>query len=170
MRGMIWTMGLVCLAGLVGCGAFDQGLMGPRSAASTVEKADLAQRGAPAAHVSGGGEAAFDEVPGLTSIFSVGANVYDDGSANGAFMCMIHDVVVIHGQVLTGTVNGDGSVTLEGVGDGIEFVAGEPVPFEDCGFEVTLWSGGPDVGRFLYRDCVATGDAETVIRGHIFIH
>ncbi len=114
-------------------------------------------------------EAEFDDFEG-TTVFGVGANVYDDGSADGSFMCMIPGVFVIEGQALTGTLNPDGSVTLQGVGAGYDLVFGER--FENCPFAVTLWTGGAGVGRFLYNDCVVSppSDAETVIRGHIFIH
>ena len=63
-----------------------------------------------------------------------------------------------------------GSVTLQGVGAGCDLFFGER--FEDCPFEMTLRTGEPGVGQFLYSDCVVPppGNAETVIRGHIFIH
>ncbi len=168
MRCSRLMIGLVCLTGLVGCDQFDQGLMVPEMPAASVGKAVPAQR-TKVAHVNGGGEAEFDLFPGST-IFGVGANVYDDGSAVGSFMCMIPGVFVIQGQALTGTLNPDGSVTLQGVGAGYDLVLGER--FENCPFEVTLWTGGPGVGHFLYNDCVVQppGDAETVIRGHILVH
>lgn len=104
------------------------------------------------AKVSGGGTATFDFIEGLQSQFAIGATAYDDGSAQGHFVCMIVAVVTISGEVAKGSLNADGSVTFSGVGRGIDHVLGGP--FEDCPFEVTLWSGGPGVGRFLYNDCV----------------
>ncbi|MGE0376605.1 MAG: hypothetical protein AB7I48_20515 [Planctomycetaceae bacterium] len=123
----------------------------------------------PAVTVSGGGTASFDFVDGLTSQFSIGAVIADDGEVQGHFMCMIVAVVTISGEITEGTLNDDGSVTFSGVGHGIDHILGEP--FEDCDFTVTLWSGGPGVGRFLYSDCVVPppGDAETVEAGKIKI-
>ena len=166
-RSTMTIIGLVCLAGLAGCMEFDPITADAGIAVTPDGKAVLSGRAI--ARVSGGGEAEFDLFPGST-IFGVGANVYDDGSAVGSFMCMIPGVFVIEGQALTGTLNPDGSVTLEGVGAGYDLILGER--FEDCAFEVTLWTGGPAVGRFLYNDCVVPppGDAETVIRGRIFVH
>ena len=85
-------------------------------------------------------------------------------------MCAILGIVQIQGQVSSGTVNPDDSVTLNGVGAGIDLILNEP--FEDCPFEVTLRGAIPGVGGFTYSDCVvpAPGDDETVTKGHIFIH
>ena len=167
MRCMRWTIGFVCLAGLVGCMEFDPVPTDAEIAVTPDGKAVLSGRAL--ARVSGGGEAEFVAFPGST-IFGVGANVYADGSAVGSFMCMIPGVFVIQGQALTGTLNGDGSVTLQGVGAGYDLILGER--FEDCAFEVTLRTGGPGVGGFTYSDCVVPppGDTEIVIRGHILIH
>ncbi|MEX0714370.1 MAG: hypothetical protein WD278_18685 [Pirellulales bacterium] len=128
-----------------------------------------AQAAGPQVTVSGGGTASFDFVEGLESQFSVGAVIHDDGSVEGHFMCMIVGIVAISGHVTDGTLNADGSVTLSGVGHGIVLIPEVFGPFEDCPFEVTLWQGGPGVGRFFYSDCVAVGDAETVESGHIMI-
>jgi hypothetical protein len=105
--------------------------------------------------VSGGGVADFQDTPyavnttGYTD-FSVGATVYADGSATGSFVCMIPAVVIISGEVLEGTVNDDGSVTLYGLAHGWDsFIPG---PFTNLPFMVTLREGGPGVGGFDYRD------------------
>jgi len=121
------------------------------------------------AKVSGGGTATFDFIEGLQSQFAIGATVYSDGSAKGLFMCMIVGVVTISGEVEKGSSNSDDSVTFSGVAHGIDHVLGGP--FEGCPFEITLWSGGPGVGRFLYNDCVVPppGDYETVSKGGITI-
>ncbi len=138
----------------------------PVVAMAAVPVAHGAQR---LAKVSGGGTATFDFIEGLQSQYAIGATAYDDGSAQGHFVCMIVGVVTISGEIAAGSSNSDGSVTFSGVGHGIDHLLGGP--FENCPFEVTLWAGGPGVGRFLYNDCVVPppGDAETVSKGAIAI-
>ena len=87
------------------------------------------------------GEAELDDFEGF-AIFGVSANVYEDDSADGSCMCIIPGVFQIHGEVDSGTINPDDSATLTGSGDGIDlFFFG--ATFEDCAFEVTVWSGVP---------------------------
>lgn len=123
--------------------------------------------------VSGGGTAEFlDEdlnPTGFTSQFSVGAAIDVDGTVSGHFMCMIVHVVTISGQVEEVDVNEDGSVTLYGIAHGVDHLFPEK-PFFDCPFSVTVYEGGPDVGGFIYSDCVVTDDTEVVCKGHIMIN
>ena len=114
--------------------------------------------------VSGGGTATFDDFEGETQ-FGVGAIVQEDGTAQGQFICAILGDFIIVGEVAQGTVHGDGSVTLAGVGHGVEL--GEP--FAGCDFSVTFRQGGPGGGGFVYTDCVVGPDAETVSSGLIVI-
>lgn len=77
------------------------------------------------AMVSGGGTADFVAAPnsittsGFTD-FSVGATVYDDGTAQGHFVCMIPAVVTISGDIVGGRRNADGSVTVWGLARGYD--------------------------------------------------
>ena len=57
------------------------------------------------------GEGEFNDIPGLSMIFSVGANVYDDNSADGSFMSVSPGVFQIRGNVDSGTINPDGSAS-----------------------------------------------------------
>lgn len=107
------------------------------------------------ARVAGGGRADFVPHPkalnstGFTN-FSVGVSVYDDGTASGHFVCVIPSVVIISLAVTEGTVNGDGSVTVSGLGHGFDsFIPG---PFKDLPVTVTFREGGPGVGGFDYTD------------------
>lgn len=125
--------------------------------------------------ISGGGTASFDFFDGGTT-FSVQALIDDDGSVRGHFTCMIPGVVVIVGDdLVSATVNDDGSVTLYGFGHGWDVAIGV---YTDLPFAVRLWAGGPGVGRFIYDDPVvgpsggvdlAEGDHETVETGRIRI-
>jgi hypothetical protein len=137
--------------------------------AATMAMASAGHAGDAVAKVSGGGTATFDFVEGLQSQFAIGSTVYDDGSAKGHFVCMIVGVVAISGDVTDGSVNPDGSVTVSGDAHGIDHTFGGP--FGECPFTVTFWRGGPNVGQFLYSDCVVPppGDAETVSKGRIKI-
>jgi hypothetical protein len=107
------------------------------------------------AKVSGGGTADFIVTPnsvttsGFTD-FSVGVTVYDDGTAQGHFVCMIPAVVTISGDVLTAVVNGDGSVTVTGLGRGYDHFS--QTAFSDLPFSARFRRGGPAVGGFDYRD------------------
>lgn len=132
----------------------------------------LATAAMPAVMVTGGGRATFDpgeELEGLETKFSVGAKLNSDGSASGHFNCLIESVVVISGDIHSGQMNSDGSVTLDGTGTIVEIVTG--IIFRDEPFRVTMWPGGPGEGRFIYFDVVTgpAGDAETVSHGQIMI-
>lgn len=134
---------------------------------------DTTRADQPLLTVSGGGTAEFldeeGEPTGFTSQFSVGAAVDADGSVSGHFMCMIVHVVTISGQVEDVEVNDDDSVTLYGTAHGVDHLFPEK-PFFDCPFEVTLFEGGPNVGGFIYSDCVVTDDTEVVRKGHIMVN
>lgn len=131
------------------------------------------------AKVKGGGVAAFDEgeelFPFVTG-FGVKARVGEEGRARGEFLCSLDapesgiPPLVIIGDVNNGSVNEDGSVTLEGMAIVEHLETGELLdgPFD---FAVILWPGGPGVGRFIYFDYVTgpAGDAETVTEGGIRI-
>ena len=70
-------------------------------------------------------------------------------------------------------MNSDGSVTFIGLATIQDQFFGTP-PFiliKGEPFTVTLWEGGPGVGRFLYDDTVVPdpGDFETVATGRINI-
>ena len=118
--------------------------------------------------VSGGGTADFVEFEGLSTQFSVGAVIREDGSVTGHFTCMMVHVVTISGVVEDAVLNEDGSVTLSGTAHGVDHLFPEK-PFFGCPFEVTLFEGGPGVGGFIYSDCVVTDDIEVVRKGHIMI-
>jgi hypothetical protein len=131
----------------------------------------------PVAMVVGGGTADFQDTPdavnttGYTN-FSVAVTVYSDASASGQFTCQIPGVVIIAGDVLDGWVNGDGSVTIEGLAHGYDHFFG--ARFTDLPFTVTLRAGAPGVGGFDYRDesgFFGPGqfDTELIRRGMILI-
>ena len=114
-----------------------------------------AQATDPIARVNGGGTADFVPHPlafnttGFTN-FSVGATVNADGTGGGHFVCVIPGIVAISLDVMGGWVNGDGSVTIWGLGHGWDsFIPG---PFSDLPVIVTLRDGGPGVGGFDYWD------------------
>lgn len=126
----------------------------------------------PVVTVTGGGRATFDpgeELEGMETKFSVGAQLYGDGSANGHFNCLVEGIVVIAGDVLSGKMNPDGSVTLEGLATWADTEFGI---FRNEPFVVTLEAGGPGVGHFVYADRITgpDGDAETVSHGQIKIN
>ncbi len=125
--------------------------------------------GRPVIKVNGGGTATFDEVPDLASQFAVAATKHADGSVEGEFTCMIVGVVAITGNIDTIEYVGEDTVTLTGVGHGIDLVPQFFGPFFGCEFTITLSAGGPGVGGFVYTDCVVGPDAETVSKGHIMI-
>ena len=127
--------------------------------------------------VSGGGTADFVPTPnsvttsGFTD-FSVGVSVYNNGAAQGHFVCAIPAVVTISGDVLTGVVNTDGSVTVSGLAHGYDHVF--QTAFSDLPFTVRFRAGMPGVGGFDYFD--GSGyfgpgqfDTELVRRGMIQI-
>ena len=129
------------------------------------------------AMVSGGGTADFVATPnsvntsGFTD-FSIAATVYDYGVAKGHFVCMVPAVVTISGDILSGTLNADGSVTLTGLAHGYDHFF--QMAFSDLPFSVRLRAGGPGTGGFDYRDesgFFGPGqfDTEVVRRGMIMI-
>ena len=106
--------------------------------------------------VNGGGTADFQDTPNAVNLppgytnFSVAVTVYSDGTASGHFACSIPGIVAISGDALVGSVNDDGSVTIEGLAHGYDsFIPG---PFFDLPFTATFRDGGPGVGGFDYRD------------------
>ena len=126
----------------------------------------------PVVTVSGGGRATFDpgeEMEGFETKFSVGAQLREDGTAGGHFNCLIEGVVVITGDVLSGQMNPDGSVTLEGLATIVDLEFGI---FRNEPFMVIMEAGGPGEGHFVYFDAVTgpAGDAETVSHGQIMIN
>ena len=106
---------------------------------------------------------------GAVTNFAVGAHLREDGTASGHFDCEIPGVVVISGDITQGEANADGSVTFRGLATVVDLEFGI---FRDEPFTVTLWEGGPGVGRFLYDDTVIPdpGDLEEVVTGQINIH
>jgi len=127
----------------------------------------------PTVTVNGGGMAVVIEgqlLPeGAVTNFAVGAHLREDGTASGHFDCEIPGVVVISGDITQGEANADGSVTFRGLATVVDLEFGI---FRDEPFTVTLWEGGPGVGRFLYDDTVIPdpGDLEEVVTGQINIH
>jgi len=128
-----------------------------------------AQNGA--TKVSGGGIAAFVDPRfdgGITS-FAVGATLNSDGSANGKFECIIAGVLKWHITFTSGTVNGDGSVTLSGPSI-VNFAGGGSVEFDAL---IIFYAGGPGTGMFCagpptFPDTEC--DVEVVTSGRISIH
>ncbi len=129
------------------------------------------------AMVHGGGRADFVPTPhslnteGFTD-FSIGVTVYEDGTAQGHFLCSVPAIVTISGDILGGSVNDDGSVTVYGLAHGYDHTI--PGVFTDLPFTATFRSGGPGGGGFDYRDesgFFAPGqyDTELVRRGMIGI-
>ncbi len=136
---------------------------GPASVAAAAE---------PDVVVNGGGQATFDFMDGGTN-FAIGARISSEGVASGHFNCVIPGGVTISGHIDDGWVNSDGSVTFIGLATIQDQFFGTP-PFiliRGEPFTITLWEGGPGVGRFLYDDTVVPdpGDFETVTTGRINI-
>lgn len=126
-----------------------------------------------ALNISGGGTATFDEFDGGT-IFSIQAQIDEDGSVSGHFFCAIASIVTINGDDLVeATCNDDGSVTLCGYAHGFDAAVGV---YSDLPFVVQLYPGPAGTGRFIYDDPVVgpsggvditEGDHETVAAGQI---
>ena len=98
--------------------------------------------------------------------------VYNDGTAQGHFVCMIPAVVTISGDVLGGQANPDGSVTVSGLARGYDHFF--KTTFTNMPFTATFREGRPGVGGFDYRDesCFfgpSQFDTEVVRRGMIQI-
>ena len=130
------------------------------------------------AKVSGGGTADFIPTPnsvntsGFTN-FSVGLTIYPNGAAHGHFVCGVPAVITISGEVLTGVVNSDGSVTVSGLAHGYDHVLQST--YTDLPFTARFRAGGPGVGGFDYFD--ASGffgpgqfDTELLRRGMINVN
>jgi hypothetical protein len=126
--------------------------------------------------VNGGGTATVDGTT-VFSQFGMGVVLREDGSAQGHFECLMAGisalpglhVMSVGGQVHTGSVNGDGSVTFSGVGT-VNF--GDNGILRDEPFTVTVKPGGAGVGS-LQLSCVPCGGklpVETVHSGRIKIH
>src|SRR5262245_9042261 len=130
------------------------------------------------AMVSGGGTGDFVATPnsvntsGFTD-FSIGATVYDDGTAHGHFVCMVPAVVTISGDILGGRRNADGSVTVWGLAHGYDHFLKST--FVNMGFTATFREGRAGTGAFDYRDesgffpLPTQFDTEVVRRGMIRI-
>lgn len=124
--------------------------------------------------ISGGGTATFDDFEGGT-IFSVQAQIHEDGSVSGHFFCAIPGIVTINGDdLVAATLNEDGSVTLCGFAHGYDAFFGGA--YFDMPFVVQLYAGPAGTARFIYDDPVvgpsggvdiSEGDRETVASGHI---
>lgn len=115
----------------------------------------VAGKPAVAAKVKGGGTADFQDTPNAVNTtgfteFSVAATVFTDGSAHGHFMCQVPGIVIITGNVESGTANANGSVTIEG--RAFLFDHTIPMVFVDLPFTTTLRAGGPGVGGFDFRE------------------
>ena len=142
---------------------------------------DRAEAGGPpdVVHVNGGGTGLFVEPSitptdqGLTTNFSVGAKIFEDGSASGHFVCLIPGVLVINGQYTAGSFDTDtGVATLSGDAI-IYFVGDEPILVE---FTNTFTDGGAGVGGFtlsetsgFFPNYPEDVDTELVIKGRINI-
>jgi hypothetical protein len=128
-------------------------------------------------HVNGGGVGLFIDPSvtptdlGLTTNFSVGGTIYDDGSAKGHFMCLIPGIVVIDGHYTEGSYDSDSGVaTVSGVAI-IYFPTFDPIPVD---FTNTFTEGGPGVGVFtlsetsgFFPNYPEDVDTEVVVRGVI---
>jgi hypothetical protein len=128
----------------------------------------IAQTGPPVIQAEGGGTATFDDgrEPNTTP-FGLAVNIREDGTAMGHWMCLVPNIVVVSGHITMGMLNGDGSVTFGGLAE-IDFIAGPRLT--DIPFHVTVWAGGPGIGRFLFEVPVfGVADAETVETGVIAI-
>jgi hypothetical protein len=130
------------------------------------------------AMVSGGGTGDFVATPnsvntsGFTD-FGIGVTVYADGTAQGHFVCTVPAVVTISGDVLGGSVNTDGSVTVWGRAHGYDHFF--KTTFTDMPFTARFREGKAEVGGFDYRDesgffpLPTQFDTEVVRRGQIRI-
>ncbi|MGQ0796457.1 MAG: hypothetical protein ACT4OI_01130 [Methanobacteriota archaeon] len=123
------------------------------------------------------------------SRFGVGAVLLADGTARGHFECLMAGaadflglkLMAVEGNVGSGSLGADGSVVLRGTAS-VNLAGGEI--FRGVPFEVTLWPGGPGLGKMALRvvgafdgvpgDTVAgNGDydlaTETVTSGQIVV-
>jgi len=131
------------------------------------------------ATVGGGGTGVFD-VPsnpcfGAVTKFAVSGVVHTDGSASGHFECVVTGGKAAGGLYLSatitsGTINGDGSVTLSG--PGLFHQLG--TPSFPVNYTVTVTAGGPGVGGFCLlgeTSCVPPPgcDHEVLVDGNISI-
>lgn len=128
------------------------------------------------ATATGGGIAAFTppwspDYP--ITYFGLGATLRADGGARGRFECGIPNLLTLNGSIESGQLNADGSVTLRGKFDEIDYNAsffGDDAPIHWTGMPFTLqaWPGGAGVGRFVFTHPLGT-DFETVVSGGIHI-
>jgi hypothetical protein len=129
------------------------------------------------AMVSGGGTADFVATPNSVNTsgytdFSIGATVFDDGTAKGHFVCMVPALVTISGDLVGGQRNADGSVTVWGLAHGYDHFFKSL--FVNMPFTATFRAGRAGVGSFDYRDesgffLPTQFDTEVVRRGMIGI-
>jgi hypothetical protein len=136
--------------------------------ALTLGGASVAQAAPMVALVGGGGVATFDDgrVPNQTQ-FGLGASLYADGTAKGRFECIITGYVSVSAQIISGVLNGDGSVTFDIISD-VRFPHSSPWfpggPILGVPMTLTVSAGGPGVGTF-----VLNADHETVQDGNIHV-
>ena len=124
-------------------------------------------------HVTGGGTATISQ-------FGLGVVLASDGSASGHFECLMAGrsavpglaLMAVQGEVATGSVNADGSVTLLGFSRVTMNPAGGPGQIlTGVPFRVTLAAGGAGIGM-LKLTLTTLGMAlplETVTAGRITI-
>lgn len=122
-------------------------------------------------NVAGGGTAAFTDprFGGLTTQFGIGVAIHPGGKATGDFACVIKGVLAFQMIVTGGTVNGDGTVSLTGIGM-VYFAGGGMLIFPST---LDVKAGGPGVGEFClgpptYDDTLC--DHEVVVTGKIVIN
>ena len=109
-----------------------------------------------ATKVTGGGTGTFGaDLDGDGDIdgsqFGMGIVIWEDGSAQGHFECLMAGtsdifglpLMAVEGEVASGSDNGDGSATFSGVST---VNLGNGQIFTGVPFEVTVTEGGPGVG------------------------
>ncbi len=138
--------------------------------------------------INGGGTGTFGvdldgdgDVDG--SQFALGITLQADGSAQGHFEClmagrskmdgplMTFHLMAVEGPVTSGSVNGDGSITLSGTGS-VKMNNGRgPTTLTGMTFIVKVAAGGPGKGTLeLTVPGVITLPTENVSTGQITIH
>jgi hypothetical protein len=135
---------------------------------AAIVAAALALRPSPAAakestRLIGGGVATYDDVSRLTAYFGMDATVLGGGRAQGEFTSMIVDYRVIIGNFTGGTINDDGSVTLEGTASSFQL---DGTVSEDFPYSIVVWPGAPKTGHFLMKTPDnGDGDSQTLALG-----
>jgi hypothetical protein len=125
---------------------------------------------AAAAHptrILGGGVTTFDDPSRLPAYFGMDATVQSKGEAYGEFTSVTVDSAVIIGNFSSGTVNEDGSVTLEGTASALHL---DGTIREDFAYSLVVWPGAPNTGGFLMRTPDnGDGDYQTLSLGSLQI-